>query len=182
MVHLKKKKEKCEVRPIHCWGSASATEASGTIYENNINASKATCCAFCLMSSWAKNTQNRLSRKVLMRFFEVFTVVQYGDQMCIMNVHNHEWGDYFSSCFIHFWWLLGPFYFSLQNGKCRNLTVLFQWVLWIMKVSLHIHVIVVPGVPYIHNFNILSKSDQKEVPQSSFHLCFILLICSCSIL
>lgn len=44
----------------------------------------------CLNIELSQNTYIRLRKKAFIWCIEVFTVAQYGDQMCIMNVHNHE--------------------------------------------------------------------------------------------
>lgn len=62
---------------------------SGITYENNTQTFKARRRAFVL--SWVEpKTHAAGLREALIWCLEVFTVVQYGDQMCIMNVHNHE--------------------------------------------------------------------------------------------
>lgn len=64
-----------------------------TIYENNIHTSKATnmlCLFFLSQDEPETHTHYRLSREALIWCIEVFTVVQYGDQMCITYAHNHE--------------------------------------------------------------------------------------------
>lgn len=142
--------------PIHCWGKC---QCHWCLAEQSMKTTdthpKQNAVPFVLSRVEPKNIHNRLSRKALIWYIEVFTVVQYGNQMCIMYVHNHEWEDEFFFCFMNFLCLLGSSYLSLHHGKCRN-WVLFQRVLWIMRISffiwLHIHAITVPGGgPLSHN-------------------------------
>lgn len=129
-----KKEEKCEVQPIHCWGSASASEASqNNLWKTTFTRPKQHAMPFFFILRWAKNTHNRLSRKTLIWCIEVFTVVQYGDQMCIMYVHNHELGDLFSFCWMNFLHLSVASYLPLHRGKCKTYVVLFQRVVNLPK-------------------------------------------------
>lgn len=96
-----------------------------TIYENDIHTAA-------VPFSSHEMSQNRVRSLALKWYTEVFTVVQYGDQMCIMNVHNHEVID---SEFL--------FYeFRMSTGGCIPLGCN------IMKS----HKITVPGGPVTHNF------------------------------
>lgn len=128
------------------------------------------CLVFYLELSQKPIAYNRLSRKALIWYIEVFTDVQYGDQMCIIYVHNHKWGDSFFSHFINFSCLLGSSYHS----KVRRPQIVFIPESSLnyenLKILLHIHAIPVPGGPFAHNLNIFSRSNQKEVNQSNFHI------------
>lgn len=96
-----------------------------TIYENDIHTAA-------VPFSNHEMSQNRVRRLALKWYTEVFTVVQYVDQMCIMNVHNHEVID---SEFL--------FYeFRMPTGGCIPLGCN------IVKS----HKITVPGGPVTHNF------------------------------
>lgn len=122
-------------------------------------------CLFLIMT-WAKNTHKRLNRKALIWYIEVFTVVQYGNQMYIMNVHNHEWSDSFSSYFMNFLCPLKASHLSFALWEMWKLhsfvpEISLGYENLILYILLHIHPVTVPGGSLSHKYNIFSRSYQK---------------------
>lgn len=143
--------EKCEVQPIHCWGSASAIEAlqNSLWKEKRIIHPKQHVPSF-LISCWARTTLTQFEqRSINMVYWSVYSCAIWGP-----NVHYEctlsMWADSFSSC----WGLL--------ISPCI-MQILAFFLNFLEFSELHISAITVPGVPLSHSFNIF----QKNLPEGS---------------
>lgn len=138
-------KEKCEVRPIHCWGSASAIKVS----RNNLwnQHSHIQSVMLCLLSYLELSQTHTTGRAEKHRYGTLKCL-----QLCNMGTKCALWMYTIMSEVINslpVLWISYVFWGLLTSlcimGKWMNLTVLFQRVkISILYVFLHIYTITVP--------------------------------------